>query len=169
VGVLIGAASGPVWGELEAVARAHGVTLLPQEVRRREDLEGAVAAAKAAGAQAILQAEYGGQNPESDTALIVAVQGQEPRLVLVPNGGWAGGLLRYGPRESALWVRGAEYVDRVLRGTPPAQLPVELVREFALSIDLQLAQIRGLTIAPSVLAQATEVTELGALLPRQLR
>jgi putative ABC transport system substrate-binding protein len=136
-------------------------------VRRRADLEGAVAAAKAAGAQAILQADYVGQNSESNTALIYAVL-QEPKLPLVPNG-WPGGLLSYGPRWRALYVRGAEYVDRVLRGAKPAQLPVELVREYDLSINLQIAQDLGLTIAPSVLARATQVDVPGVFPPPKLR
>jgi putative tryptophan/tyrosine transport system substrate-binding protein len=69
----------------------------------------------------------------------------------------AGGLLTYGPKMSDLSRRAAHYVDRILKGAKPADLPVERPITFALTINLKTAQALGLTIPPSLLFQATEV------------
>jgi putative tryptophan/tyrosine transport system substrate-binding protein len=69
----------------------------------------------------------------------------------------AGGLMSYGPSFASLYRRGAYYVDRILKGTKPSDLPVEQPREFELVINLQTAQTLGLTIPQHVLLQATEV------------
>jgi putative ABC transport system substrate-binding protein len=70
-----------------------------------------------------------------------------------------GGLMAYGPNRAALYQRAAYYVDRILQGTPPAELPVEQPREFDCVINLKTAQALGLTIPQHVLLQATEVIQ----------
>ena len=69
----------------------------------------------------------------------------------------AGGLLAYGPNLVALWRRMASYVDRILKGAKPADLPVERPTRFELVINLKAAQVLGLTIPPRLLFQADEV------------
>jgi putative tryptophan/tyrosine transport system substrate-binding protein len=69
----------------------------------------------------------------------------------------AGGLLTYGPKTSDLYRRAAHYVDRILKGAKPADLPVERPITFELTIKLKTAQALSLTIPPSLLFQATEV------------
>jgi putative ABC transport system substrate-binding protein len=70
-----------------------------------------------------------------------------------------GGLMAYGPNLPALNRRAAYYVDRILNGTSPAELPVEQPREFDFAINLKTAQALGLTIPNHVLLQATEVIQ----------
>jgi putative tryptophan/tyrosine transport system substrate-binding protein len=70
-----------------------------------------------------------------------------------------GGLMAYGPNRPALYRRAAYYVDRILKGTPPADLPIEQPREFDFVINLRTAQALGLTIPQHVLLQATEVIQ----------
>jgi ABC-type uncharacterized transport system substrate-binding protein len=70
-----------------------------------------------------------------------------------------GGLIYYGPNQTEVWERTASYVDKILRGASPADLPVELPRRFTLVLNLKTAKTLGLTIPPSLLARADQVIE----------
>jgi len=71
----------------------------------------------------------------------------------------AGGLMSYGPNFPDLWRRAATYVDKILKGTKPADLPVEQPSRFELLVNLKTAEVLGLKVPPSILDRADEVVE----------
>jgi putative tryptophan/tyrosine transport system substrate-binding protein len=89
----------------------------------------------------------------------LALQSRVPAMY-----GWrifadAGGLMTYGPSSPGIQYRAAYYVDRLLKGAKPADLPVEQPTKFEFVINLKTAQALGLTIPPTLLFQATEVIQ----------
>jgi putative ABC transport system substrate-binding protein len=145
---------------LVAASRALGVELQVMEVRRADEFAGAFAAMQRAGARALLvmtDPVLFDRHISDLTAL--ARQHQVPAIYPWRWFAEAGGLMSYAPNLPDMSRRAAYYVDRILQGTKPADLPVEQASKFEFVINLQTARALGLTIPQEVLLQATEVIQ----------
>jgi putative tryptophan/tyrosine transport system substrate-binding protein len=97
----------------------------------------------------------------TETSRIVQLAAQQRLLTIFPDRHFieAGGLMSYGPSLPTMYRRAASYVDRILKGAKPSQLPVEQPTAFELVINLKTARAIGFDIPPMLLAQADEVID----------
>jgi ABC-type uncharacterized transport system substrate-binding protein len=139
----------------EAAARGLGVQLLPLEVQGPDAFAGAFQAATQGHAQALIMVQ--GPLFSTHRARLAELASRLPTMAGEVGYAQAGGLMNYGPNLPESWHRAATYVDKILKGAKPAELPVEQPMTFELVINLKTAQALGLTIPPTLLFQATEV------------
>jgi putative tryptophan/tyrosine transport system substrate-binding protein len=145
--------------ETKPAAAKLGFQLDLIEVREAGEMPGAIAAAKARGAEALqIYADPIFSNPPNRVPDLAAQAGL-PSIYLSHIHVQAGGLISYGPDLPALARRGAHYVDRILKGAKPAELPIEQPTKFLLAINLKTAKALGLEIPPSLFARADELFE----------
>ena len=144
--------------ETEDAARSLGLQLQSVEVPRAEDFDRAFSAVTKERAQALI---VPGQNPvgfaNRGQIASFAQRNRLPSMYAQSEYVDAGGLMSYGPSTADLWRRAATYVDKILKGRKPADLPVEQPTKFELIINLKTANQIGLTIPPNVLARADKV------------
>ena len=151
--------AGPISVALERAATSAGITITPLNVGKAEEIEPAFAAAVRARAQAVMVMPTVISFKEIDLFVKAARQHRMPAIYSSRAQVAAGGLASYGPDFIDAFIRTAAYVDRILRGAKPADLPVEQVDRFELVINRKTAAELGLTIPQSLLIQATEVIE----------
>jgi len=145
---------------IEAPAAATlGFQLDVIEVREAEEIPGAIATAKARGAEALWT--WGDPILSSPANLVpdLAAKAGLPSSYLFRQNVQAGGLYSYGPDTLAQSRLGAHYVNRILKGAKPADLPIEQPTKFLLVINLKTAKSLGIEVPPSLLARAEEVIE----------
>jgi putative ABC transport system substrate-binding protein len=143
--------------DMEAAAKALGVKLLSLEVRSLDDFESAFARAKREGAQVLITFPHPLIVNQQRQVLDFAAKNRLPAMYTNSEFVEAGGLMSYGPNQADLWRRAADFVDKILKGTKPADLPVDQPKKFEFIINLKAAKQIGLTIPPSVLARADKV------------
>jgi putative ABC transport system substrate-binding protein len=145
--------------ELEPLARAAGLELQLIEVGAPYDFQAAFKAAKAKKAQAVmvLFSPVFYSSPWRARLAQAALAARLPTIFQDSDNVKAGGLISYGSDVSDTWGRAAYFVDRVLKGAKPQDLPVERVSEFKLVVNLKTAKALGLTIPQSILLRADEV------------
>ena len=144
--------------EVELAAGAFGVKLQYLDVLSPTDIETAFRAAVKGRADAVLMMVAGGVASSQRTQIVdLAVKGRFP--VMYSERGYveAGGLMTYGVNLADLSRRAATYVDKILKGRTPADLPVEQPMKFEFIINLKAAKQIGLTIPPNVLVRADKV------------
>jgi putative ABC transport system substrate-binding protein len=143
--------------EMEAAARGLGLTLQLAEVRAPAEVAGAFARLAAAHVGAFIVQQD--RLFSSNRALVIeaATQHRLPGMYVFSFYPRSGGFMSYGAKAEDLYQRAADYLDKVLKGAKPAELPVEQPTTFELVINLKTAEALGLTIPPTLLFQATEV------------
>jgi putative tryptophan/tyrosine transport system substrate-binding protein len=143
--------------ESQKTAQKVGVTLLYHQVSKTADITAALEATIRDNANALLAFPDPVTSAHREQMAEFAAKQRLPSVF-----GWseyveAGGLMSYGPDHDALWSRLAVYVDKILKGAKPADLPVEQPTKFELVINLKTAKQIGLTIPSNVLARADKV------------
>jgi putative tryptophan/tyrosine transport system substrate-binding protein len=142
---------------MEAAAKALGLKLLSLPVRSLDDFEGAFARAKRDGAQALITSTGALITTQHRQVLDFAAKNRLPAMYYDSEWVEAGGLMSYASNYGDLWRRAADFVDKILKGTKPADIPVEQPTKFELVINLKTAKQIGVTIPSSVLARADRV------------
>jgi putative tryptophan/tyrosine transport system substrate-binding protein len=146
------------WQETAAAAEKLGVALQPIQVRGPEDFDAAFAAARD-NAQALLALDDAMTIAYRSRVVALAASSRLPAMYGFREFPDDGGLMSYGPNFVILFQRAATFVDKVLKGAKPADLPVEQPTKFELVINTKAAKALGLTVPPSLLARADEVIE----------
>ena len=149
----------PALKALEEAERTLRVQLQPVAVRTAAELEGAFAAMTRARAQAVLVLGTAIFLAERQRVAELAIKHRRPTMSNIKDVVEAGGLMSYSPNWDDLYRRGAIYVDKILKGAKPADLPVEQATKFELAINLKTAKAIGLTIPQSVLGRADHIIE----------
>jgi putative ABC transport system substrate-binding protein len=142
---------------IDAAARALGVRLQVVEARGPADIDKAFADMTRARAGALAVTGSPMFTTERRRLVDLAAKNRLPAVYESREDVDAGGLMAYGPNWADLFRRAATYVDKILKGTKPADLPVEQPTKFELVINLKAAKTLGITIPQSLLARADEV------------
>ncbi len=143
--------------DMEAAAKALGVKLQSLEVRSLDDFDSAFARAKREGAQALITLPNPLLNTQQRQVLDFAAKNRLPAMYPTSEFVEAGGLMSYGPNYADSWRRAADFVDKILKGTKPAEIPVEQPIKFEFIVNLKTAKQIGVTIPPNVLVRADRV------------
>ena len=162
LGIIIDAASATATAleasDVQATASALGFDVTTFEIHRAQDIVPAIEALKGHGEALYIS---GGPLTTANKVriIITAVGARLPTMYIERENVEAGGLVSYGPNYPDLFRRAGDYVDKILRGAKPGDLPVEQPIKFDLVINLITARALGLTVPPTLLARADEVIE----------
>jgi putative ABC transport system substrate-binding protein len=162
IGVLVNPAnsnSGANTRNLEPAAKALGLQLEVLPASAELDIEAAFATIQRRRVDALLVGDDPFFNSRSSQLPAMAAAHRVPTIYFAGEFAASGGLISYGPSFTAMARVAGEYTGRILKGTKPADLPVEQPTRFELVVNLKTAAALGLTVPPSILARADEVIE----------
>jgi len=146
------------FGAIQAVATSLGVEVSPSDLRDASEIERAVGAFARASSGGLIVTGTGA-GVRRDLIITLAAQHRLPAVYPFPYHVTSGGLTSYGPNIVDQFRRAAGYVDRILKGEKPANLPVQAPTKYELVINLKTAKTLGIEIPPTLLARADEVIE----------
>ena len=148
-----------MWQAAESAAGERGWKLLSLEIRDAGEIEGAFKAATGARAGAVLVSAGALFDRGARRIVELAAKSRLPAMYILRFYVEAGGLISYSPDLLEIWRGAAVFVDKILKGASPAELPVQQPTKFDLVINLKTAKALGLTIPPSLLQRADHVIE----------
>jgi putative ABC transport system substrate-binding protein len=144
---------------IDAGARSLGLSLTHLEVREVADIEAAFSVIVAKHVEAVMPLSSALLDAAKQRLVTLAAKHRVPAIYEHRPFPEAGGLMSYGPDIEDVFRRAASYVDRILKGARPAELPVEQATKLELVINLKTAKALGLTIPPSLLQRADQIIE----------
>ena len=153
------AAHATFWAETEVAARKLGVTLQALDVRGPDDFEAAFVAAGQGNAEALIAFDDGLTIAYRPRIVALVASSRLPTIYGLREFPDEGGLISYGPNFADLMRRSATYVDKILKGAKPSDLPVEQPTKIDLVINRKTANALGLTLPTTLLARADDVIE----------
>jgi putative ABC transport system substrate-binding protein len=147
------------FGAIQAVAQSLNVELRPIDIRDASEIERAVTAFANSANGGLIVTPSASTWVHYDLIIALAARHKLPAVYFSRDNVTGGGLVSYGPDLVDQFRRAAQYVDRILKGAKPAELPVQAPTKFELVINLKTARALGLDLPASVLARADEVIE----------
>ena len=147
------------WAEAQIAAQALGLQVARYDVLREDHFTPTFGAMAAAGTDALVVLPNMFFTRSLGRLVSLLSQYKLPAMLEHRSYAEAGGLMSYGANVADLFRRAATYVDKILKGAKPADLPIEQPTRFDLVVNLKTARALGLTIPPSVLQQATEIIQ----------
>jgi putative tryptophan/tyrosine transport system substrate-binding protein len=152
--------SGPAqFGVIQAAASSLRMEINPVNMRERAEIERAVAAFARVPNGGLIVTAMGAATLHRKLVITLAARHMLPTVYFERLFVAVGGLISYGPNRIDLYRQAAVYVDRILKGEKPADLPVQAPTKYVLAINLKTAEALGLTVPPTLLARADEVIE----------
>lgn len=149
----------PLLKNVQIAAQQLGVAILPVQARNPEDIERGFVTMMREHAQAVIVLSDSFLLSQRSQTAQLAVKNRLPSMYQVREEALAGGLMSYGPNLMDIFRRGAVYVDKILKGTKPSELPVEQPTELELVVNLKTARALGLTIPETILFRADKVIQ----------
>ena len=144
---------------IQAVAPSVGIEVSPIDLREPDQIERAIATFAQSPNGGIILAASGIGASNANLIITAAARYKLPAVYIQRSFVVAGGLISYGPNFDDQYRRAAGYVDRILRGEKPGDLPVQVPSKYELAINLKTAKALGLSVPPSLLARADKVIE----------
>jgi putative tryptophan/tyrosine transport system substrate-binding protein len=148
-----------LFGAIQTAAASFGIELRPINVHDAAEIERAVASFAHAGDSGMIVTTSASVLAHRDLIIALAARHKLPAVYYASYWITGGGLASYGPDYVDQYRRAAGYVDRILKGEKPADLPVEAPTKYELAINLATAKALGLTVPPTLIARATNVIE----------
>jgi putative ABC transport system substrate-binding protein len=147
------------FGAIQALAQSLGMEVRPVGIRDAAEIERAVESLARSGNAGLVSTGSASESIHRDLIISLAAKYKLPAVYSFSGDVRSGGLLSYGPDRVDQYRRAANYIDRILRGEKPGDLPVQAPTKFELAINLKTAKTLGVSVPQSLLATADEVVE----------